>query len=147
MSKVSVKSILLIGVVLVFSVPSYGQQLMVYKDGVSNDQSMRDQSECSMWAVQNTGYSPYGSAPVQAGPGGGQVIVNAAQGALVGGVVGAIAGDTGTGALAGAAGGVLIGGMRRRGAARQQQARQNQMQDNYTRALATCLQGRGYTVN
>ncbi len=147
MSKISVKSVLLIGVVSVFSLPSYGQQLMVYKDGVSNDQSMRDQSECAMWATQNTGYNPaYGSS---SGPDGteGARVRGAARGAVVGAVVGGIAGDAGTGALAGAAGGMMVGGMRRREARRQQQNQQNEMQGNYNRALATCLQGRGYTVN
>ena len=148
MSKISVKSILLIGAITVFSMPSYGQQLMVYKDGVSSDQSTRDQSECATWAAQNTGYNPYGSSSVQTGPGGGRIVGNAARGALVGAIVGGIANDNaGRGALAGAAGGVLIGGMRRNQAARQQQNYQNQMQANYNRALATCLQGRGYTVN
>ena len=148
MSKTSVQSILLIGVVILYSLPSHGQQLMVYKDGVTDEQSMRDQSECANWATQNTGYNPaYGSSSAQTGRDG-ALIRGAARGALVGAVVGEIANDdAGQGALAGAAGGALIGGMRRRQAARQRQNNQNQMQANYNRALATCLQGRGYTVN
>jgi len=37
MSKTLVKSIFVIGVFTFYSLPSYGQQLMVYKDGVSDE--------------------------------------------------------------------------------------------------------------
>ena len=148
MSKLLVKSIFLIGLILLFSSPSYAQQVMVYKDGVSDDQSMKDQGECATWATQQTGYNPaYASSSVQTGPDGSRVR-GAARGAAVGAVVGEIANDTaGKGAASGAAAGVMIGGMRKRQRQRQQQEQQNQMQATYTRAITTCLQGRGYTVN
>ncbi len=148
MSKSPVKAALLIGLILVFSSPSHGQQMMVYKEGVSNSQSMKDQSECATWATQQTGYNPaYASSSAQSAPGGAR-LRGAARGAVVGAVVGEIANDdAGRGAAAGAAGGAMIGGMRQRQARRQQQQYQNQTQATYTRAVKTCLQGRGYTVN
>ncbi len=148
MSKTTTKTIFLIGVFTFYSLPSYGQQLMVYKDGVSDEQSMSDQIECATWATQNTGYNPaYGSS---SGPDGteGARVRGAARGAALGAVVGGIANDNaGQAALAGAAGGMMVGGMRRRQARRQQQNHQSEMQANYNRALVTCLQGRGYAVN
>lgn len=106
--------------------------------GQSQEQQARDQAECHSWAVSQTGYNPtYAPAPTQGG-----AVRGAARGAAAGAVVGAIAGDAGTGAAAGAAGGALLGGMRRRDAARQQSA----ATDAFDRAWAACLQGRGYTV-
>jgi hypothetical protein len=89
----------------------------------------------------------------------------AARGAALGAVGGAITGDAGTGAAAGAAMGGLAGGFRRRDERRQQYAQQQYAQQQYAqqqyahqsaqqsqrgaynRAMAACLQGRGYTVN
>ncbi len=148
MSKLPAKFILLTGIILVFSLPSYGQQLMIYKDGVSDNQSMKDQSECAIWATQQTGYNPaYPSSSVQYGSDG-TVIRGAFRGAAAGAVIGGIAsGSPGKGAAAGAAGGAIIGGARKRRAERQQQEYENQMRANFNRAVTTCLQGRGYTVN
>ena len=54
----------------------------------------------------------------------------------------------------GAAGGAMIGGMRRNDQRRQQSAdrnawqqQQNAGRDAWRRAYAACLQGKGYTVN
>ena len=148
MSTFPIKLTLFIGLILVFASPSHGQQLMVYKEGVSDSQLMKDKNECAAWATQQTGYNPaYASSSVQTAPDGSR-LRGAARGAVVGAVVGEIANDdAGRGALAGAAGGAMIGGMRKRQARRQQQEYQNQTQANYTRAVTTCLQGRGYTVN
>lgn len=148
MPRFPAKSILLIGLVMAFSSPSHGQQLMIYKEGVSDSQLAKDKNECAQWATQQTGYNPaYAAPPAQTGPDGSR-LRGAARGAVVGAVVGEIASDDpGRGAAAGAAGGAMIGGMRKRQAQRQQQEIQNQMQANYTRAATTCLQGRGYTVN
>jgi len=147
MSRLPVKYIFLIGVSLIFSSPSNAQQVMAYKQGVTNDQSMKDQTECANWATQQTGYNPAYASSVQTGPDGSRVR-GAAGGAAVGAVVGGISGGSaGKGAAAGAAAVVSIGGMRKRQKQRQQQDYQNQMQATYTRALTTCLQGRGYAVN
>jgi len=94
------------------------------------------------------------------------IVRGAGRGAALGAVGGAIAGDAGKGAAAGAAMGGLAGGFRRRDERKQQYAQQQYMQQQsvqqqqyaqqagqqnqraaYQRAMAACLQGRGYTVN
>lgn len=124
--------------------------------GQSQDQQNRDRYECHDWAVSQTGFDPtqaqgpgYVPPPQQ-----GQVARGAVGGAAIGAVGGAIGGDAGKGAAIGAGAGALIGGVRRR---QQQQQYQDQVsqqqnayaaqQNAYNRALAACLQGRGYTVN
>lgn len=135
---------------------AHGQQLMVYPaKGQSPEQTLRDQSECSVWSQQQTGYAPYAApqaAPAQPQQGGGAVR-GAVRGGLAGVTIGAIAGDAGKGAAIGAAGGGLFGGMRQHDRAMQQQAaqqraaeQQQQQAAAYGRALAACLEGRGYSV-
>ena len=132
------------------------QQLYFYpSNGQSQDQLNRDSGECHAWAVQQSGFDPMavqGGPPQQAMEGG--VLRGAGRGAVAGLAVGAIAGDAGKGAAIGAAGGGLIGGFRRRDQERQQQASQQQYQqqqaagrDSYNRAVAACMQGRGYSVS
>ena len=83
------------------------------------------------------------------------VVKGAARGAALGGVGGAITGNAGKGAAAGAAMGGLAGGFRRVDERRQhsgQQQAQSQTvnansRNSYNRAMAACLQARGYTVN
>jgi OmpA family protein len=94
------------------------------------------------------------------------ILRGGARGAALGAVGGAIAGDAGKGAAAGAAMGGLVGGFRRRDERRQQYAQQQYSHQQYAqqqaashqaslqsqrmayhRAMAACLQGRGYTVN
>jgi hypothetical protein len=126
------------------------------------DQQNRDRYECHNWAVQQTGYDPsrtYPNNPAQLDPQPYQpsrphVMQGAGRGAALGAVGGAITGSAGKGAAAGAAMGGLAGGFRRRDERRQQSAQQqvsaNQalanQQMNYTRAIAACLEGRGYSV-
>lgn len=82
------------------------------------------------------------------------VLKGATRGAALGAVGGAITGNPGKGAGAGAAMSGLAGAMRRRDERQQatyhqqvnvQSAIQNQ-QNSYRRAMAACLEGRGYTV-
>lgn len=124
--------------------------------GQSQDQQNRDRYECHSWAVSQTGFDPtraqaqsYVPPPPQ-----GQVIGGAGRGAAIGAVGGAIGGNPGKGAAIGAATGAMIGGIRRHQQQQQYQAQQSQQasasagqQNAYNRALAACLQGRGYTVN
>jgi len=113
---------------------------------------------CALAACQNMTEREQGTAT---GAGIGAAIGsnsgNAGKGAAIGAVGGAIGGDAGKGAAIGAASGALIGGMRRRDQERQaayeqdqwqqQQAAQiGQAQNNFNRAYAVCLEGRGYTV-
>jgi Glycine zipper len=133
--------------------------LSVYPSrGQTQEQQAKDSYECGQWAVSQSGFNPSMpatttsmTAPQQPG---GQAVRGAARGAALGAVGGAITGDAGKGAAAGAAMGGVAGGIRRHQVKRQErqqqanaQAAASTGQDAYNRALATCLQGRGYTVN
>ena len=125
--------------------------------GQSPEQQNKDKGECHVWAVQQSGFDPANAQasappPQQPPPAGGRA-KGAAKGAAVGAAGGAIAGDAGTGAAAGAAMGTMAGGKKQREQAKQQQAQGQQQQQaageaqtNYNRAVAACLEGRGYTV-
>src|ERR1700682_2604328 len=122
----------------------------------------KDRYECHSWAVKQTGFDPSRPStsvassdqpkPYQASQP--HVVKGAARGAALGAVGGAITGNAGKGAAAGAAMGGVAGGFRRvderRHQAGQQQAQSQTVNANgrnsYNRAMAACLQGRGYTV-
>ena len=147
---------------MLVALPVAAQEMFFYpSQGQSPEQQSKDQGECHAWAVQQTGFDP-GSLPTPAAaapapaPQGG-LLRGAARGAAVGAVGGAIAGDAGKGAAVGAGTGALLGGMRRRdqerasaqqqaGAQSQHQAQVAQEQANHNRALAACMQGRGYSA-
>src|SRR5262245_58710815 len=133
------------------------QQLFVYPlKGQSPDQQQRDRFECHQWAVQQTGFDPTMMAGVPAPVGAAPTsspLRGAAGGAAIGAIGGAIGGNAARGAAIGAGAGALFGGMRRNNQIRDQQAQQaavnqqaNQQVAAYNRALAACLQGRGYSV-
>ena len=124
--------------------------------GQSPEQQTRDKGECHVWAVQQSGFDPAkaqtAAAPPPSQPGG-ERVKGAARGAAAGAVGGAIAGDAGTGAAAGAAVGTMAGGKKKRDQAKQQQAQAQQQEQSaaqgqatYQKAVAACLEGRGYTV-
>lgn len=135
------------------------QDIFVYPaQGQTQAQLDKDKYECHTWAVQQTGFDPSRPAPAPsqayAAPQGNQVLGGAARGAAVGAIGGAIGGNAGKGAAIGAAAGGLIGAMRRNDQMRQQQNYYQQQsyadsaqRDSYNRALAACLQARGYSVN
>jgi hypothetical protein len=129
--------------------------------GQDQNKQNEDRYDCHSWAVSQTGFDP--SKPqMTSAPSGAQqyrpsqphVLRGGARGAALGAVGGAIAGDAGKGAAAGAAMGGLAGGFRRRDERRQQaseqqadaQSAQQNQQMSYNRAMASCLEGRGYTV-
>lgn len=122
--------------------------------GQSPQQQNRDLGQCQGWAQQTTGINPaaLAAAPQPQAPsgpavGGGERVVGAARGAILGEVFGDHGGE---GAILGA----MIGGVRaRRNQAQQQQAAQQQADsaraaqvNTYNRAVAACMEGRGYTV-
>jgi hypothetical protein len=128
--------------------------------GQSQAQQDKDRYECHTWAVQQTGFDP--SRPQAANaqttqqyqPSKPHVLQGAGRGAAMGAVGGAIAGNAGKGAAAGAAMGGMAGGFRRRDERLSQAdtradraAAGNPARPAYMRAMAACLQGRGYTVN
>ena len=164
-------------VVSFFARPALAQtgNMFIYPaKGQSQAQQNRDRYECHSWAVQQTGFDPTRTAPAampppppmtQYQPSRRHVLRGAGGGAALGAIGGAIAGDAGKGAAAGAAMGGLVGGVRRRRERISHYDQQQQMQQQYAeqhaahqsaqqgqfatyqRAMATCLQGRGYTVN
>jgi hypothetical protein len=134
--------------------------------GQSKDQTVRDELACSDWAKQQTGIDPMtvaantdsaAAAGKQAADSaaGAAGVRGAARGAAAGAVVGAIAGDAGTGAAIGAAGGA-VAGRRKKKAAEEQGAQQGAAQaeaqatgalTTFGKAMSSCLEGKGYTVN
>jgi hypothetical protein len=137
--------------------------------GQSGEQQDRDHYECNAWAVRQSGFDPsLPSAPphlrVRVEPAGPPAGAGVAAGAVTGAVLGAAVSrpwEAGEGALVGAVAGAVIGGIA--DSARLEQARQaaadradasgtgraallEQMARNYRRAMAACLEGRGYNV-
>ena len=145
--------------------PAHSQnQMYIYPaKGQNQQQQDKDRYECHTWAVQQTGFDPSKAYPGNANyydpqpysPSQPHVMRGAGRGAAMGAVGGAIGGNAGKGAAAGAAVGAMAGGFRRRDERRQQAAAQQQQQAQasasvsagYQRAMAACLQARGYTVN
>jgi hypothetical protein len=135
--------------------------------GQSAAQQDRDRYECYLWAKRQTGLDP--SEPqlaphqrvevVPIPPPGHDVAAGAATGAVLGAIV-SRPGRTGEGAAVGAVLGAIIGGVS--DTARQEQAerlqerydrrdtlraaRTEQQAASYRRAMAACLEGRGYSV-
>lgn len=130
-------------------------------------QQERDRYECYLWAVKQTGFDP--SAPqlaphqrlevVPQPPPGHDVAAGAVTGAVLGAIVSPPR-QSAEGALFGAVAGAIIGAASE--AARQEQAeriqeyydrrggqhtaRIEQQAGSYRRAMAACLEGRGYSV-
>ena len=145
-----------------FALAQSGEVYIYPSKGQSSEQQDKDRYECHRWAVQQTGFDPSKMNasnpnyldPQPYRPSQPHVLKGAARGTAMGAVGGAITGNAGKGAAAGAAMGGMAGGFRRRDERRQQEAvQQQQVQSNnsqsagYQRAMAACLQGRGYSVN
>ena len=133
------------------------------ENGQSADQQSRDRYDCSLWAVQQTGFDPsapnvptYDRVYVSGPPPGTGTAIGAIAGAVLGA---AIAGpyDRGAGAVFGGITGAMIGNASE--ASRQQQneemlseqdrqeaANMAQKSSEYRRAISACLEGRGYSV-
>lgn len=138
--------------------------------GQSAELQQKDQGECHSWAVTTTGVDPAqlaAQAPVQVSSadtdasGGGERLRGTARGALGGAAIGAIAGDAGKGAGVGAVVGLMAGGRQarhneaqakkqaeanRQAAINRQNAERQDSLNTYNRAIAACLEGRGYSV-
>lgn len=160
------KPLTLIGMLvgcLILAGPVLAQEFMIYpNDGQSVEQQEQDQFQCYSWAKEQSGFDPMApptasEPPPQQEAKQGGVGRGAVRGGLGGLAIGAIAGDAGKGAAIGAGSGALIGGVRRNDQVKReqhnrQQWEQKQVQqytqnrNNYNRAYAACLEGRGYTV-
>jgi len=148
--------------------PVANTQVYAYPtQGQTPEQTDRDRYDCHEWAVKQSNFDP--SAPgtpphdrvvVASGPPPG---TNTASGAVAGAVLGAvIAGprNSGFGAVAGGITGAAIGstGDAANAESQRQQVQSIRAQDareaaamdqkaaNYRRAIAACLEGRGYSV-
>lgn len=148
--------------------PRPSTQVYFYpKHGQSAEQQDRDRYECYLWAMKQTGFdpsqpdlAPHQQVKVTPVPAPGH---NTAVGALTGAMIGAAVSDEDNragGAALGAITGAMIGAIS--DSARQQQAQQLQESYNradaerqaridrqateYRRAMAACLEGRGYSV-
>lgn len=136
--------------------------------GQSADQQDRDRYECNGWAVKQSGFDPsMPSVPphlqIRVEPGGPPAGAGVAVGAVTGAVVGAAVSrpwESGQGALVGALAGAVIGGIADSERLEQERAAAaagtdttnaraallERMAENYRRAMAACLEARGYTV-
>jgi hypothetical protein len=136
----------LLGLALLVATPASAQYVYPAR-GQSPQQQQRDQGECHVWAVQQSGFNPGTTPPPPtAGAGGRGAVGGAARGAAIGAIGGAIGGDAGKGAAIGAATGGAIGGVRSRRQAKAVEGAYSGAQQSYQRALYACLEGRGYTV-
>ena|SRR5258708_4025133 len=153
--------------ILFLTGPAFAQGSDIYiypAKGQSQAQQDKDRYECHSWAVQQTGFDPSNPQTHAAGKSDTSqayklsqphVLKGAARGAALGAVGGAITGNAGKGAGAGAAMGGVAGGFRRRDERLNQSSHReadtksaaSSQRTAYNRAMAACLQGRGYTVN
>jgi outer membrane lipoprotein SlyB len=132
------------------------QELFVFaNEGQSQDQQDKDTFQCQRAATERTGFDPMQTPTATRPPPQqqGGVVGGAARGALLGGAIGAVTGDTRRGLAAGAAGGGVLGGMRRADSNRQQDqwareetANYQRQRQNWNRAFSACMESRGYTV-
>jgi hypothetical protein len=134
------------------------QDMMVYpNEGQDKDTQENDEFQCYKWGRDQSGFDPM-AAPKATEPPPQQEAKRGGigRGAVRGAAVGAIV-DGSDGAKKGAAAGGAVGGMRRRDQKRRQQqaedqwaqeqaAQYQQGRNNYDRAFAACMEGRGYTV-
>jgi len=150
------------------AIPVWSQELMIYPaKGQSQDQMEKDKFECYSWAKGQTGFDPMQMPTATSPPpsqekksvGGSTLkggLAGGAGGAIIGGIAGGSKGARKGAAIGGLSGGT-IGGVRssqqnrqaeqQRKQWEQQQANQYMQQRNeYNRAHAACLEGRGYTV-
>src|SRR5512139_2066523 len=144
--------LLALAIVAGLALDASAKQFVYPAKGQSPEQQKSDEAACYTWAVQQTGFDPANpqaqpqaaTPPTTAtGTTAGAGVRGAARGAVVGEIV---ADDAGAGAAAGAV--AARSQSRRQNAATQQQAAQTQSagQQNFNKAMAACLEGRGYTV-
>ena len=120
-----------------------GQSPIFYPaKGQSPEAQSQDLAACRNWASQQAGATagaPASQPPARAG--------GRARGAAAGATAAAITGnDAGKGAAAGAVGGAAAQRGARRQDRRQASAQQQQASSTLDRAVAACMQGRGYTA-
>jgi len=140
---------------------SLGVYVFPAKEQKPEQQSV-DEQACYAWAVQQSGVDPLNMTPTQAQPvdksPDGSVLKGAAVGAMGGAIVGGIVHpyhNHGGAAAAGAMVGAVAGAAKKskKDAQKEQQAQQAAAAtdkakiESFKKAYATCLQGKGYSVN
>jgi hypothetical protein len=138
--------------ILLTSASAFAVQAVYPAKNQSPEQQKKDEGECHIWAIKNSGYDPANAPgiPQAKNPkvtGTGARVKGAAGGAIIGEIAG---GDTGEAALAGA----VLGGLRERRKQNNTQSeaqntaiqKQQAGQSSYNKARAACLEGRGYSV-
>ena len=149
------KTILMITPLLLsISTTAFAELYVFPSKGQSDQQMEKDKYSCYGWAKNQTGFDPMNPPRVSvSGQSQPSAVGGAARGAAGGAIIGAIAGNAGKGAAIGAAAGGIGRGMMNRSdrnqqeqAAQQQSAQIAQMKNDYDRAYAVCLEGKGYTV-
>lgn len=108
-----------------------GRALLIYKEGVTPEQENKDRAACNEWAIQQSGFDPSAIYTAQ------QAGVRTRTIFEVVGALDIAAGGTDPRWGSGAFGGASTSADKRRLA---------ELYDNYLRAGALCLEGRGYTV-
>ena len=135
----SIVTTVLIGLAITIgSAGSVRAQYVYPQQGQSPQQQQSDESQCSSWATQQTGYRPSTSSGSSGGIVSDRALRGAARGAGIGAIGGLIGGNAGTGAAIGAAVGGLSGGIRNH----DEKARQG----DFENAFIACMEGRGYSV-
>jgi hypothetical protein len=130
---------------------AFAEPVVYPSKGQSDAQRSKDELACHEWAQKETGVDPVALAEQQQqqqGQGSGTE-GSAARGAGIGAMRGAMDGDAGAGAMHGAGMGRLIAMVRARRQLKQQQSANEQsssQMEQYDKAYATCLTGRGYAV-
>jgi hypothetical protein len=132
--------------------------------GQGPQQQDRDRYECHDWARAQSGYDPTRAQPMPAGQASATPPVTGSQaeqaarmakGAMGGAAMAELThNDAGRGAAAGALGAVVLQQIKQHSAQQQsvqraaamQAAARSQQRTTYERALAACLEGRGYVV-
>jgi len=132
------------------------QDMFIYPGkGQSAEQQDKDEYECYGWARSSSGYDPANPAAASPAPApAAKQTGGVARGALAGATIGVIAGDSSKAAGRGAVAGALFGGIKQHHTNQQTAQQQQQQQagqsaakkNDYNRAYAACLEGRGYTV-
>jgi hypothetical protein len=134
--------------VLLLAGAAMGEPVVYPSKGQSDAQRSKDMVACHEWAQKETGIDPVALAEQQQ-PSSGGTEGSALRGAGIGAMRGAADGDAAGGAMHGAGMGRLIAMVRARRQLKEQQSttQQNSAQlEQYDKAYATCLTGRGYTV-
>ena len=136
-----------------------GGGVFAYPDaGQSQKQQQKDQSECYVWAKNQSGFDPANPPPSYVPPPAdnapdGSIARGAVRGAAIGGILGN-SDDAAKGAGVGAA----VGVMRRRDRSRnanaereraqqEEAARMAELYDRYNRAFKGCMEARDYSIS